>query len=96
MRRTAFKRRELFQDFLCRRDYAEGLVANFDNQIQSEYYDGNISVSIEGIVLEHFITVPQADNNLSTLSRQCHAVFHSFYLTIANRILPLPPHTAND
>ena len=46
MRRTAFKRRELFQDVLCRRDYAERLVASFANQIQSEYYGGNISVSI--------------------------------------------------
>ena len=27
MRRTAFKRRELFQDVLCRRDYAERVVA---------------------------------------------------------------------
>ena len=26
-RRTAFKRRELFQDVLCRRDYAERVVA---------------------------------------------------------------------
>ena len=54
MRRTAFKRRELFQDVLCRRDYAEMVVAIFSNQIQSEYYYENISVSIEGIALEHF------------------------------------------
>ena len=95
MRRTAFKRRELFQDVLCRRDYAEGLVANFDNQIQSEYYGGNISVSIEVIALENFSAVPQADINSSTLSRQRHAVFHYFYLKIANRMLPLLLHTAN-
>ena len=31
MRRTAFKQRELFQDFLCRRDYAERLVASFSH-----------------------------------------------------------------
>ena len=49
MRRTAFKRRELFQDFLCRRDYAERVVSNFANKIQSEYYGGNRSVYIEGI-----------------------------------------------
>ena len=36
MRRTAFKRCELFQDVLCRRDYAERVVASFANQIQSE------------------------------------------------------------
>ena len=51
MRRTAFKRRELFQDVLCRHDYAERVVASFANQIQSEYYGGNISVSIGGIAL---------------------------------------------
>ena len=35
MRRTAFKRRELFQDVICCRDYDERLVAIFANQIQS-------------------------------------------------------------
>ena len=35
MRRTAFKRREPFQDVLCLRDYAERAVAIFANQIQS-------------------------------------------------------------
>ena len=35
MRHRAFKRRELFQDFLCRRDYAERVVASFSNQIKS-------------------------------------------------------------
>ena len=38
MRRTTFKRRELFQDVLCRRDYAERVLAIFSDQIQSEYY----------------------------------------------------------
>ena len=56
MRRTAFKRRELFQYVLCRCDYAEGVVSIFDNKMQSEYYGGNISLSIEGIALEHFST----------------------------------------
>ena len=46
LRRTAFKRRELYQDVLCCRDYAERLVASFANQIKSEYYGGNIYVSI--------------------------------------------------
>ena len=35
MIRTAFKRRELFQDVLCSCDYYERLVASFANQIQS-------------------------------------------------------------
>ena len=78
LRRTSFKRRELFQDVLCRRDYAERVVASFANQIQSEYYGGNRYLSIEGIALEHFSAAPQIDINLSTLSRPRNAVFHSF------------------
>ena len=78
LRRTAFKRRELFQDLLCRSDYSERVVETFANQIQSEYYGGNKSVSIEGIALEHFSAAPQVDINSSTLSRPRHAVFHSF------------------
>ena len=35
MQRTAFKRRELFQDILCLRDYAERVVAIFSNKIKS-------------------------------------------------------------
>ena len=71
------------------RDYAERVVARFANKIQSEYYGGNISVSLEGIALEHFSAAPQADINSTTPSRQSHAVFHYFYLTIENRMLPL-------
>ena len=55
---TTSKRRKSFQDVLCCPDYAEGVVASFSNQIQSEYYGGNRSVSIEGIVLEHFSALP--------------------------------------
>ena len=46
MQRTALKQREFFQDFLCRRDYAKKVVANFSNKTQSKYYGENISVSI--------------------------------------------------
>ena len=46
MRRTAFKRREIFQDVLCSLDYADRVVSRFDNQIQPEYYGGNRSVYI--------------------------------------------------
>ena len=77
LRSTAFKQCKLFQDFLCRRDYADRVVASSDNQIQSEYYGGNRYVSIEGIALEHFTATPQADINSSTLSRPWHAVFNS-------------------
>ena len=34
MRRTAFKRCELFQDVICRRDYYERVVEIFAHQIQ--------------------------------------------------------------
>ena len=78
MLRTAFKRRELFQDVICRRDYAERVVARFSNKIQSEYYGGNRYVSIEGIALENFSAEPKADINSTTPSRPRHAVFHSF------------------
>ena len=60
---TAFKQCELFKDVLCRRDYAERVVASFVYQIQPEYYGGNRSVSIEGIGLEHFSELPKADIN---------------------------------
>ena len=66
MLRTAFKRRELFQDLLCRRDYAERVVTSFAHQIQSEYYGVNISVSIEGIALENVSALSKADINSST------------------------------
>ena len=36
MLRTAFKRRELFQEFLCLRDYSERVVSSFANKIRSE------------------------------------------------------------
>ena len=78
LRCTSFKQRKIFQDVLCRRDYTDRVVAIFANQIQSEYYSGNRSVSIEGISLEHFSAAPQADINSSTPSLQLHAVFHSF------------------
>ena len=94
MRCTAFKRRESFQDVLCRHGYAERVVARFSNQIKSEYYGGNIYLSIEGIALENFSASTKVDIKSSTISRQRHAVFHSFYLTIKNRMLLLLLHTA--
>ena len=80
MQHTAFKRSESFQDVLCRCDYADRLVARFDNPIQSEYYGRNRSVSIEDIVLEHFSTAPKVYIKSSTISCQRHAVFH-YYLS---------------
>ena len=54
-RQTSFKRCKSFQDVLCRRDYAERVVTSFDHQIQSEYYSGNRSMSIEVISLENSV-----------------------------------------
>ena len=76
---TVFKRRESFQDFLCRRDYSEKVVASFDNQIQSEYYGVNRSVSTEVIALEHFSALTQTEINLSTKPFPQHAVFLFFF-----------------
>ena len=50
-RRESFKRRSAKQDVLCRRGYAKIVLAIFAHQIQSEYYGGNIYVSIEGLAL---------------------------------------------
>ena len=61
---------------LCRRDYAERVVAISPHQIQPEYYDGNISVSIEGISLKHFSALPKIGINAPTKSFRRHAVFH--------------------
>ena len=63
---------------LCRRDYAERVVASFSNQIQSEYYGGNISVSIEVIAFEHFSALTQTEINSLTKPCPRHAVYHSF------------------
>ena len=78
MRRTDFKQRRLFQDVICRCDYAERVNARFAYQIKLEYYDGNRSVSIKGIALEHFIALPKTDINSTTSLCQLHALFHSF------------------
>ena len=94
-RRTAFKRRESFQDVLCCRYYAERVVAIFANQIQSEYYDVNRSVSIEGILLEHFSALPQTEINSSSKPCPRHVVFRYFCRMISNKMLTLILHTAN-
>ena len=78
MHQTDFKCCELFQDLICRCDYAERVVEKLVHQIQSENYVGNRSVSIEGIALEHFSALPQTDINSTPPSHQQHEEFHSF------------------
>ena len=78
MRQTAYKWRELFQDIICRHEYAERVVASFSNKIESEYYVVNISMSLEVNALEQFSAVTKTNINSTTTSRQCYEVFHSF------------------
>ena len=63
---------------LCRRDYAESVVASFSHQIQSEYYGGTRSVSIEVIVLEYVSALPQTGINSYTKPCSWYAVFLFF------------------
>ena len=49
--REAFKNCSDYQDVLCHLNDAELVVSSFAHQIKSEYYVGNISMSIEGIEL---------------------------------------------
>ena len=73
-----FKCQKSYQDVLCHCDYAGRVFAIFPHQIQSEYYGGNRSVYIEGIVLEHSSALPDTGINASTKWCPLHAVFHSF------------------
>ena len=77
-RQTVFKHHESFQDVICWRDYDDMVVSSFSNQIQSEYYGENRSMSIEVIALGHFSTLPNSVINASTKSCPHHAVVHSF------------------
>ena len=79
-RQTVFKLRESFQDVLCCHDYAEMVVAGFYHQIQSEYYGGNIYVSIESISLEHFSTLPHTEINSPTKPCPRHSAFNYFFV----------------
>ena len=64
---------------LCCRDYAERVVASYAHQIQPYYYGGNISLSIEVIVFEHFSELTQTEIKASTKPCPLHAAFHSLF-----------------
>ena len=55
---TAFKCRKSLQDVICRCNYYERVVAIFSHLIKSEYYSVNISMSVQGIAIEHFSAFP--------------------------------------
>ena len=61
----------------CCRYYAEILVASFAHQMQSEYYGGNQSVSIEGIALDKF-SAPTLIETSSTPKECTHHTVFSF------------------
>ena len=67
-----------FQDVVCRSDYYDRVVACFAHQIQSEYYGGNGSVSIDGIELENFSALPHTQINSSTKPYPRHAFLFNF------------------
>ena len=75
-RREAFKGHSAKQDVLFHRDCAERVVASLAHQIQSEYYSGNISVSIEGIALDHFSEPTHIETEETPQARTSHDVFH--------------------
>ena len=77
-RLEAFVHCAAYKDVFWRRDHEEGVVSSFAHQIQSEYYGGNIWVSIEEITLEHFSYIDQEKSSSSLHSRTHHEVFHLF------------------
>ena len=88
--REAFKIHAVYQNVLCRCDYAKHLVSRFAHQIRSEHYGGNKSLSIEGISLGHFSAIYQeislscfhsltrhSFSLLSVLSQQTRCILNS-------------------
>ena len=65
--------------FFCWSDYAEQIVYIFYHQIKSEYYDGNIYVSIEDTTLEYLSDFKQPITLLASGNVSNHALLHSFF-----------------
>ena len=61
---------------LCHGDYSERVVASFSHQTKSEYYGGNLFVSIDGIALENFSKPKQIEAAVTPQACTRHAVFH--------------------
>ena len=75
--RKEFKHCSENPDVLCHRDYAERVVISFAHHIQSEYYGGNESVYIQGIVLENSIVQTLIETAGALQACTHHDVFHS-------------------
>ena len=75
-------------------DYAEKVVFSFSHKIKSAYYGGCRSVSIEGVVLEHFHALPQIE--IKPSKHHVHEIqcFIHFCWTRTNKMLPLLRHTS--
>ena len=95
-RQEAFKRCSTKKDVLYNRDYDDGVVSSFAHQMQYEYYGNNISVSIEGIVLEHFISTTHTETEGTLQKCTLHAMFHSFFLMKAKNMWTQLLHTENE
>ena len=54
------------------------MVSSFAHQIQSEYYCGNIYLSIEGISMEHLSATTHTETAPEPESHTRHAIFHYF------------------
>ena len=74
----SFKRCVAFHNALWHQDYEELVVSSFAHKIKSEYYGGNISVSIEDISLEQFSDSDQETASSTSHTIKFNAVFHSF------------------
>ena len=70
-----FNRRTENQNVLC----CQRVVASFANKIQSEYYVRNISVSIEGIELDHLGTTTQKESAATPQAHTRNDVFLFFF-----------------
>ena len=51
------------------------MVTSYAHKIQSEYYGGNQSESIEGITLDKFSATTHTETGGTLQARTCHAVF---------------------
>ena len=82
---------------LCQFDYAEKVVSSFTHPVQSKYYGGNWSISIEGISLEHFSAPTQTETAETPHHTHTHVMlcFVHFWLMIENKMLPQLFHTSN-
>ena len=84
--REALNNHVAFQDVLCRWDDGEHVVVIFSHKIQSDCYDGNISVSIEGNSLEHWVLHTKKHNHHLCTIASVILFFTLFFRTTENKI----------